>query len=362
MNSENASSQRELSAFGRCSAYAKDGVWEVDPSVYGFFRRMGVQILRFFSAAFQGFVGHSCGLHAAGLTYFTMLSLVPIICLVMVLAKTCGVDGFARTKINEQIDAIVLNIEKGQEATVQEEDPAKAEAAMKKAIASKELAVQVRNFSNDAFDRIEKFSVRTLGWVGLGMLLWTVISTLGQVETSMNEIWLVPKARSFFRKAVLYLFIVLILPWLVALAMSMPILRVLKSILDATLGATSYTKWAGDALIFVLDSRLFSWGFTTFFSSCAFAFLLKMIPNRKVSLRASLESGVLTAVLFTGWFNLCTTAGVGIAKTNAMYGSCAAFPIILAWIYMSWQIVLLGSCFTYAFQCVHSRTRLQPVG
>ena len=50
---------------------------------------------------------------------------------------------------------------------------------------------------------------------------------------------------------------------------------------------------------------------------------------------------------------LCTSAGVGISRTSAMYGSFAAVPILLAWIYMNWQLILLGSCMSYAFECVH---------
>ena len=36
-------------------------------------------------------------------------------------------------------------------------------------------------------------------------------------------------------------------------------------------------------------------------------------------------------------------AQVGIAKSSALYGSFAFMPIVLAWLYMSWQIVLLGA-------------------
>ena len=135
--------------------------------------------------------------------------------------------------------------------------------------------------------------------------------------------------------------------------MSLPILRVVKTALDATLGATSYTRWVGDSLVRLLTSRLFGFFVTLFFSSLAFAVLLKVMPNRRVSFRASFRAGILTALLVGGWMKLCTTAGVGISKSSAMYGSFAALPILLAWIYMSWQLVLLGSCMSYAFASLH---------
>ena len=188
------------------------------------------------------------------------------------------------------------------------------------------------------------------------MLLWTVVSTLGQVESSFNEVWSVGKGRPIWLRFPLYLFVVVVLPIMATLALSMPIIHVVKSVLDATLGATSYTRWVGAALVNLITSPLFGVCMTLTFSSLAFAVLLKMMPNRAISFRSSFRAGVLTALLVGGWMALCTTAGVGISKSGAMYGSFAAVPIVLAWIFMSWQLVLLGSCMSYAFECVHRGT------
>ena len=222
-----------------------------------------------------------------------------------------------------------------------------------KAQVSKDIALQVRKFSNETFDRIDEVDLTTLGWIGFGLLMWTVVSTLGHVETAVNDVWLVRKDRPVWRKFIVYLFIVIVLPVFMSLAVSLPIIRLAKTALDATLGATSYTRWVGDALVNLLTSRLFGFFITLIFSALAFAVLLKMMPNRHVSFRSAFRAGVFTALLTGVLMRLCTTAGVGISKWGAMYGSFAALPIVLAWIYMSWQIVLLGSCMSYAFECVH---------
>ena len=176
---------------------------------------------------------------------------------------------------------------------------------------------------------------------------------LGHVEAAVNEVWYVKAHRPIWRKFIVYLFIVVVLPVFMSLAVSLPILRLVKAALDATLGATSYTRWVGDAMINLIMSRLFGFCITLTFSSLAIAVLLKMMPNRRVGFRSALYAGFFTAALVGGWLVLCTTAGVGIAKSGAMYGSFAAVPIVLAWIYVSWQLVLLGSCMSYAFECVH---------
>ena len=362
-------------------AFCSEGCWQVDLGAYGFLRRAGVHILRFFSTTLKSFSDHRCGLHAAGLTYFTILGFVPVLCMLMVTAKACGVGNFARDKINEQIDAFITRVEEGQKeaeaqaAAVPQEvavavtnataevaapvsqgadiDAEKAKEAIYKAKASKDLALQARKFSNEIFDKIDKVDLTTLGWIGFAVLMWTVISTLGHVETAMNEIWLVKKGRPMWRKVFVYLFIVIVLPVFMSLAVSLPILRLAKTALDATLGATSYTKWVGDALVNLIMSRLFGFFVTLVFASLAFAILLKMMPNCRVGFRSSFRGGVFTALLVGGWMRLCTSAGVGISKSGAMYGSFAVVPIVLAWVFMSWQLILLGSCMSYAFECVH---------
>ena len=388
-------------------AFWKGGCWNVDISSFGFLRRTGVKFVRFVPTTVSSFSEHRCGLHAAGRTYFTILGFVPVLCMLMVCAKACGVGNFARDKINEQIDAFITQVEKGQEeavaavtavvppevaaavtnnlenaeiakvsekgekasdkADVQNEAASeqivvdeKAKEAIYRAKASKDLALQARQFANEMFDRIDKVDLTTLGWIGFAVLVWTVVSTLGHVETAINEVWMVKKSRPIWWKVIVYLFIVIVLPVFMSLAVSLPILRVVKEALDATLGATSYTRWVGDALVSLIMSRLFGFFITLLFSSLAFSVLLKMMPNRPVSFRSAFRAGVFTALFVGGWMRLCTTAGVGISNSGAMYGSFAAVPIILAWIFMSWQLVLLGSCMSYAFECVHRGSPVLP--
>jgi membrane protein len=187
--------------------------------------------------------------------------------------------------------------------------------------------------------------------------MWTVISSLGQIEATMNAVWDVKRQRHFLKRCWLYLFVVGVVPLLSVAAMSLPILRLVKRALDMTVGASAYTKWVGDALVAVLDSRIFSFMVSAMFVTLLFSFVLSFMPNRKVKVRPALEGGFLTAFLFCGWIRMCTAAQMGIGKSSTFYGSFAAPMIVLAWIYMSWQIILLGANMTHAFQCIHNRSR-----
>jgi len=300
----------------------------------------------------SGFVKNNCTMHAAGLTYFSMLALVPILCILILAAKTCNVDDLVRRHVDVMIDRMITNIESSQDdelAAVTAPDEATLEARREVAM---QLGAQAREMTNALFERIDKFDVGTLGWIGFGFLLWTVISSIGMVEISFNEIWRVPKPRAIWHRAWLYLGVVIVLPVIGALAMSIPLLNMAKNIIISTLGATWLTEWVSTGLIWFLDSWIFSAGITLLFASLDFAFLFSALPNCKVDFKYAWRGGIITAILFATWMKVCAVAQVGVAKSSALYGSLAFLPIILAWLYMSWQIVLLGANMTYAFHAV----------
>ena len=303
-----------------------------------------------------GFLDNKCSLHAAGLTYFSMLALIPILCCILVVAKAAGVDKFAKEQINEQIDSLITNVEqgKGKYAAKEGQTPDEQRSLEKKKAAAEVFAKQAREFSDVLFKRIDKFNVGRLGVIGLVMLLWTVISSLGQVEVSVNEVWGVGKPRPIWKRAYLYLFVAIVVPVLSAFAMSMPILNVVKNAISATMGATWLTKWASDGLVWFIDFWAFRLVISTGFASLAFGYFLWVMPNCKVRFRHAWYGGIMTAVLFAAVMKVCAVAQVGIAKSSALYGSFAFLPIVMAWFYMSWQVILLGACMVRAFEAVAS--------
>jgi len=296
------------------------------------------------------FLDNHCSMHAAGLTYFALLAVIPVLCCMLVAAKACRVDEYARRQINARLDALIVSVERGQDDDLAKLTPQSAEAREKKRIAAEEFAARARSISNQLFERIERFDVGTLGWIGFVFLLWTIISSLGMVEVSFNQIWGVPKPRPIWKRALTYLFILIVLPVMVTVAMSLPVMNVVKNVIVATLGATWLTKWAGDGLIWILDWSLFRFAVTLAFASLTFAFFFWIMPNCRVRPRCAWYGGIITALLFGGWLRVCAVAQVGIAKSSALYGSFAFLPIVLAWIYMSWQIVLFGAILVRSFE------------
>ena len=339
----------------------------------------------------KSFSSKHCSMHAAGLTYYALLAVVPVLCVLLATAKMLGADQPAREKIHELFEAQISQFEldsgakaevkaaevAAEAAEVAEEtaervaaaktDEEKAEIAAeaaetaaevaaeeedeaaKKLAATQEFIKQARSIEKGLLEKIEQFHVGTLGWIGFLALVWTVISSIGMIELSFNEVWDVPKQRPIWKRAFLDLFVALVMPVLVTLAVTVPLLKLVKDIIVATAGSLWLTKWVSDGAVWLLDSWALRLCITLFFATLVFAFLFKVMPNCRVNGRASMRAGLVTAVFFGVWMKICAVAQVGIAKTSALYGSFAFLPIVLAWLFMSWQIVLLGCCMARAW-------------
>jgi membrane protein len=291
-------------------------------------------------------------MHAAGLTYFSLLAIVPTLCILLFAAKMFGVDGYAERQINIQLDAMIENIEKGQNDSLAILASSGKEDLEKKRIAAEQFASTAREISEALFDRIEQFDIGTLGWIGFIFLLWTIISSISTVEDSFNVIFEVKKPRVLWLKALLYLSIAVFLPIFAALVLSLPVLNVVKDIVTAVMGASWLTKWVSDGIIMIVDSWLFRFAVVFSLTSVTFAFFYWLLPNCPVKWRHALYGGLITAAFFGAWMKVCAVAQIGISKSSALYGSFAFLPIVLAWFYMSWQIVLFGACMTRSFSRV----------
>ncbi len=316
------------------------------------FLRKFTPVVTWGKTTLKGFLDNNASMHAAGLTYFSMLAIVPILCLLLLVARGLKAEQYVRAQIDEQIELAIANIEKGQDddlasAIVVDQDKLEARRQV-----AQEFGQQARDLSNKLFSKIEQFDISTLGWIGFLLLLWTVISSMSMVEVSFNELWEVSKPRPIWKRAYLYLSIAIVLPVLGALAMSIPVLNVIKDLIVAIFGAMWLTQWVSTGLIALLDSMAFRLAVALFFSSLAFAFIFCVVPNCVVRFKYAWWGGLITAALFAGWIKVCAIAQVGIANSSALYGSFALLPILLAWLYMSWQIILLGASMTRAFDRV----------
>jgi membrane protein len=74
------------------------------------------------------------------------------------------------------------------------------------------------------------------------------------------------------------------------------------------------------------------------------------MPNVRIPIRACIFGGIAagTILQIVQWIYI--KFQIGVASYGALYGSFAALPLFLAWLQMSWMIVLLGAEIAYAYE------------
>lgn len=271
-----------------------------------------LQICRVISLTGRFFIRNKCTLHASALTYYTLLSIVPVAALFFGIAKGYGFDEVLKAKIQESMP--------GQE----------------------QISNGIIRFAENALNNASGGVVAGFGVI---LLLWTALKLLTNIEKSFNEIWGVRNSRPLIRKLSDYLTMLILCPLLmILLATSSTLVVTLLQKLAANLPFTE----ASNHMILLLTKAL-----PFFLAWLTFSFLYIFIPNTKVKIRAALVSGAVI-----GFIYVCVQFGyIYLQKVltgyNAIYGSFAAMPFFLLWLQISWSLILLGAQISFSVQNVN---------
>ena len=280
------------------------GLWEIDAADQRWWRRFLLSQGQILTLVVRGFFADGCMLRASALTFTTLLSIVPLLALMFSVLKGFGAQN--------ELEPLLLD---------------------KLAVGGGAVVTRIVEYINNT-------NVARLGSFGLVFLVLAVLTLLSNIEKAFNDVWGVAETRSLLRRFTDYFSIVTIGPLLVVVAISMT--SSLKS--QGLVQALLEHALLGDLLLFLFNILPFMMMWL------AFAGLYLFMPNVKVSPRAALVGGIFGGTLwqFSQWGYL--NFQVGVARYNAIYGTMAALPILMVWLYLSWMIVLLGLEVTYATQ------------
>ena len=255
--------------------------------------------LLFYTA--KGLVEHGTLVQSAALTFYTLMSLVPIVALVFAIVKGFGLTEMLLSNMYEILPQ------------------------------NKEIIDYIVDFANKAIERTQGGIVALAGII---ILFWSVIKVFGSIESAFNNIWEVKITRSITRQYTDYISVVMIVPilWGIVVAMSS--------------NAQKLLPFADDSLLYLIGSKLASmvviW--------VMFSFLYKIIPNTKVSFSSSITAGIVAGTIFVLFQWGYIYIQQWMSSYNAIYGSFAALPLFLIWLQTSWQILLFGGELSFAYQ------------
>ena len=250
--------------------------------------------------------------YSASLSYYTTLSLAPVIIIIISVSGILFGKEAMRGEIYGQISGLV-----GSEAALQIQS----------------IIQNIHLNSNTPFATTISLIVLLIGATGI----------FGEMQDSLNKIWgLKTKTRKVWWKILLDRIISF------SLILSIGFVLTVSLILNALIAALSsklngVILGAGDTMLPFIDTIL-SIGITM----CMFATIFKVLPDAKIKWKDVFIGAFITAVLFTlGKFAI----GFYLGESNltSVYGAAGSIIIIMIWIYYSSAILYLGAVFTKVY-------------
>lgn len=330
-------------------------IWRLDLAKVPWALRLLIRPLRFAVLAVRCYVRDGSRLHASALTYITMLAVVPVLALGLTSLKAFGAGEVAEAKMMERIEVFVgsmaeqdelpaetatdSTLSKGRDGSGSPSDSAEADpdSTLSKDESARVAANALRDVCRAVFDQIDSINFAKIGTLGAVVLIFMVIGVLGKIENSFNAIWGIGKARSLWRKFTDYLSVIIIAPLLVLAATSLPLLDSITRLVPDLWGIHGMIQRFG----------IFNLLLPLFIGTCLFAFLFGFLPNTRVKVSSCFCGAFVTTVVLVLFFKLCMVMQIGVANNSRLYGSLIALPILLFWIYSSWQIILFGAEICY---------------
>ncbi len=291
--------------------FLRHDIWKLSIKDISKTRAFLINQLKILLFAVREFRNDNCFLRASALTFYSLLSFVPIIAMLFGIAKGFG--------FQEKLEQQLMN-------QFQEHET---------------VMTQVINFSNSL---LESTQGGLIAGIGLLILLYSVLKLLNNIEDSFNDIWEVKTSRTLARKFSDYISIVIICPITILISSSANVF--------ITTQVTSLTEEVellnvvGPFLFFLLQflPYVLIWAL--------FAFIYIAMPNTKIDFKSGIIAGIIAGTIYQITQGLYISFQIGVAKYNAIYGSFAALPLFLIWLQLSWLIVLWGAEVSFSIQNV----------
>jgi membrane protein len=295
----------------RISKFIHDEIWNPQFHLRSKRHSFLIRQVRIIILAFKGFLEDRVSMRASALTFYTLLSVVPVVAMGFGVAKGFGYQA--------KMQEFIISNFKGQE----------------------EVLNWIISMSMNILDGVQG---GLLAGIGMVVLIWSVMQVLTNIENSFNAIWQVRKSRNFFRKFSDYLSIVLIAPILIIVSSSLMVYITtrVETVVEGVVIIKHIAQFV--EFLFSLLPYVLIW--------LLFTLIYMVMPNTKVNFKYALLAGIMagSAFQFIQWGYIHFQ--IGVSKYSALYGTFAALPLFLVWLQLSWLIVLLGAEISFAYQNV----------
>lgn len=230
----------------------------------------------------KNFIKDECFYKAACLSFYSLLSIVPILAVAFGIATELGFEKYLIIEVQSRL------------------------------LEQPQLADQIISF---AYSMLQRTHGGLIAIIGVISFLWTSIQLFNAMEHTFNAIWGIKEDRSYGKQAIDYLIMLFFGPLFLV-------------------GASTLSFLAAGIFSLRLISLFIIW--TLFF------LIYKFVPNTKVNGLHALLAAVITGSIYQMLEWTYIHFQIGVANYGAIYGSFAALPLFLVWMNTSWCIVLAG--------------------
>ncbi len=253
----------------------------------------------------RNYADDSLNVRSAALTFFSVMSIVPVAAVAFGVAKAAGLDTWLKEYLYDNF---------GQYS---------------------EMLDKLMGFADSMLARTRG---GVIAGVGVFVLFWSIVKVFGNVERAFNHIWDVKKQRSYARKVTDYLAVAILAPIIIGMSISLTfnVEKYIYELLDGSF-FLPIVRFVMNLLPFV-----FAWILLTV--------LYCLIPNTRVRFASGFKAGIIAGTVFYAFQILYVYFQSSMNSYNAIYGSFAAIPLFLIWLQTSWQIVLFGAELSFAYQ------------
>lgn len=273
-----------------------------------FYQKQWFQFLIFVVKRFED---DKCRQQAGSLTYTTLFAVVPMLTVFLVIISSIKALAPAREQVQHFIYSNLLP----------------------------RSGVAVEQYLNRFTESSSNLTV-----VGILILFVTAILMLSSIEDAFNHIWRVNKARGGIVGFMRYWTIISLGPILLGSAFA----------LSSTVASMNFLN--NNLAGYEINGSFWLWLISFALTWLGFSLLYWTIPNRSVPLRSAFIAGMFSALLFEGLRQVFGLVMSNFTSYELVYGAFAAVPVFLLWIYLSWNVILLGVEISYAITAFSTRT------
>ena len=194
--------------------------------------------------------------------------------------------------------------------------------------------------ANTVLEYLNQFASKSMRLSAFGAvaLVFTAVAMMSTIDRVFNRIWRITVPRPLVQRILMYWALITLGPLLIGISLS-----ITSYLFSATGDAVMHVRFLG-AVFYTLLSLLLTTG--------AFSLLYATVPNRAVEWKDAIAGGLLAGIAFEIAKRVFALYVAKFPTYTMVYGSVAAIPIFLVWIYMFWMITLIGALLAAALPIV----------